>query len=38
MISVLDKGLECQVEKVFESGGQVTKDQEQIRASIPARE
>lgn len=40
MISVFDKGLECQVEKaqVFEFGGQVTKDQEQIRASIPARE
>ena len=40
MISVFDKGLDCQVEKaqVFEIGGQVTKDQEQIRASIPARE
>ena len=40
MISVFDKGLDCQVEKaqVFEFGGQVTKDHEQIRASIPARE
>ena len=40
MISVLYKGLECQVQKaqVFEFAGQVTKDQQQIRASIPARE
>lgn len=38
MISALDKGLECQVKKVFEFGDQVTKDQEQIRASIPERE